>query len=300
MQANTKIGVAGMGRMGSAIARRLISQAQNVRVWNRTAERAKPLLTGGATWASSPKELAQQCDIVISILTDEAAISSVYSGPQGLLAGTKPEQLFIEMSTVRPGGPKDLGAKASQVGARFLECPVGGSVGPASEGKLIAFVGGESADLEDARSLLTMLCKRIEHVGDWGAGAITKLAVNLPLMVYWQTLSEALSLLKPLNLDPARIVDILSDTSGGPNMLKTRGPMIAKALAGTPDGSVSVDLSTMRKDLKAMLEQATQGQYRLPLAALTLKSIEEASGQGLAQADCTQLPVWWLRNGGKI
>ena len=295
-----QIGLAGTGKMGSAMARRLLASGHDVKVWNRNAARAQPVLDAGATWAASPRALAQACDTVITMLTDEAAIDAVYGGAEGLLSAPGAGRLYIDMSTVQPAKPQALGALVAVAGARFLECPVGGSVGPAAEGKLLGFVGGDAADLARARELLGVLCRRVEHVGGLGAGATMKLAINLPLMVYWQTLSEALSLLQPLGLEPARVVDILADTSGGPNMLKARGPMIAKALAGTADGSVSVDLATMSKDLRAMLAQAARGQVQLPLTALTLQTLERASAQGLAGADCTQLPVWWLKEGGRV
>jgi len=294
-----QIGLAGTGKMGSAMVRRLLACGHAVRVWNRTSARARPLLDAGATWAESPCALAQGCDIIITMLTDEPALDAVYDGSDGLLAAPLNGLLLMDMSTVSPAKPQALGPRVVAAGGRFLECPVGGSVGPAAEGKLLGFVGGDAQDLAHARELLGQLCRRVEHVGPWGAGATLKLAINLPLMVYWQTLSEALSLLQPLGLDPARVVDILADTSGGPNMLKTRGPMIAKALAGTADGTVSVDLATMCKDLRAMLAQGAAGHYRLPLTAATLQSLEQASAQGLAGADCTQLPVWWLQGAGK-
>jgi 3-hydroxyisobutyrate dehydrogenase len=291
------IGLAGTGKMGSAMARRLLACGQQVTVWNRNAARAQALLAAGALWADNPRALARRCDTVITMLTDEVALDAVYHGPDGLLSEPQADRLFIDMSTVQAAHAQALGARVQAAGGRFLECPVGGSVGPAAEGKLLGFVGGDAADLARAADLLGLLCRRVEHVGGLGAGATMKLAINLPLMVYWQTLSEALSLLQPLGLDPARVVDILSDTSGGPNMLKTRGPMIAKALAGTADGTVSVDLATMSKDLRAMLAQAAQNRVRLPLTALTLQSLEQASAQGLALTDCTQLPVWWLKSG---
>jgi len=294
-----QIALAGTGKMGSAITRRLLGCGHVVRVWNRTVARAQPLLAAGATWAATPRALVDGSDVVITMLTDDAALEGVYGGADGLLSGPLGGRLLIDMSTVPPAMPQALGARVVQAGGRFLECPVGGSVGPAAEGKLLGFVGGSADDLAAARELLAQLCRRVEHVGTWGAGATMKLAINLPLMVYWQTLSEALSLMQPLGLDPARIVDILADTSGGPNMLKTRGPMIAKALAGTADGSVSVDLATMCKDLRAMLAQGTAGHYRLPLAAATLQSMEQAAASGLAAADCTQLPVHWLKEAGK-
>ena len=126
-----------------------------------------------------------------------------------------------------------------------------------------------------------------------------KLAINLPLMVYWQTLGEALSLIEPQGLDPKRVVDILSDSSGGPNMLKVRGGMIAQALAGEGNGAVTVDVATMRKDVRTMLDFARSQRRRLPLTEETLRNFERAAGTGLDGADCAQLPVWWLREGGK-
>lgn len=292
-----KIGLAGTGKMGSALTRRLLSCGHSVTVWNRTAARAQPLLAAGAAWSDSPLALAQAHDVVITMLTDEAALEQVYGAANGLLAEPVAGRLFIDMSTVRPAMPQALGAQVEAAGARFLECPVGGSVGPAAEGKLLGFVGGDTQDLERARELLNQLCRRVEHVGAWGAGATMKLAINLPLMVYWQTLSEALLLMQPLGLDPARLIDILADTSGAPAMLKGRGPMIARALAGTGDGTVSVDLATLSKDLRSMVAQAASQQRSLPLTALTLQTFERACEQGLAAADCTQLPAWWLRAG---
>jgi 3-hydroxyisobutyrate dehydrogenase len=292
------IGIAGTGKMGSAMARRLLGQGHQVTVWNRTPERAQQLVAHGASVSTSAAALAADAPIVISMLTDEAALDAVYFGSAGLLARAAPGRLFIDMSTVRPAKQQEVGARVRSSGASYLECPVGGSVGPATEGKLLGFVGGAAEDLEAAREVLQTLCRRVEHVGELGAGATMKLAINLPLMVYWQTLSEALSLLQPLGLDPARVVDILADTSGGPNMLKVRGPMIAQALAGQP-GPVSVNVATMRKDLQAMIDQAAHRAMRLPLTEQTLQTFERAAAAGLDQADCTQLPVWWLAGAGR-
>jgi 3-hydroxyisobutyrate dehydrogenase len=293
------IGIAGTGKMGTAIAKRLLALGHQLTVWNRTAQRAQPLLDQGAAWAGTPADLVRAVPIVITMLTDEAALDDVYFGGQGLLAGSVQDKLLIDMSTVKPAKPQEVGARVRAKGARYLECPVGGSVGPASEGKLLGFVGGAAQDLERARELLSLLCRRVDHVGELGAGATMKLAVNLPLMVYWQTLSEALSLLQPLGLEPARIVEIFAESSGGPNMLKVRGPLIAKALSGDASAPVSVNVATMRKDLRSMLDQAASQNYRLPLTALTLQTFEQASAAGLDAADCTQLPVWWLHQAGQ-
>lgn len=293
-----RIGIAGTGKMGGTIARRLASLGHEVSVWNRTRARAEPLLQEGIAWAETPRALAEGAELVITLLTNAEAIDAVYSGPDGLFSAPVAGKLFLEMSTVAPAKQQEMASKAAQVQACYLESPVGGSVGPAKEGKLIAFVGGAGEDVARARPVLDQLCKRVEHVGPHGAGETMKLAVNLPLMVYWQTLGEALSLVQPLGLDPQRVIDILSDSSGGPNMLKVRGGMIAKALGGEKQPA-TVDVATMRKDVRAMLEEARSHGRSLPLTEATLVNFDRASARGLDAADCSQLPVWWLAEGGK-
>src|SRR5438128_4978913 len=122
------VGIAGLGKMGAAMAQRLIEVGHRVTVWNRTPGKAKPLTDAGATLAATPAELASAAEAVITILTDAAAIEAVYGGPVGLLAGEVREKLFIEMSTVQPATPVALAAKVRAAGAAFVECPVGGTV----------------------------------------------------------------------------------------------------------------------------------------------------------------------------
>jgi 3-hydroxyisobutyrate dehydrogenase len=294
------IGIAGTGKMGTAIGKRLLATGHRLTVWNRSPERTRELIELGATQADSPRDLVSKVDAVITMLTDGPALDRVYFGADGLLSGPVASQLMIDMSTVSPAKQQEIGARVAAAGATYVECPVGGSVGPAQEGKLLGFAGGSADDLARAQPLLEKLCRRVEHVGPLGAGATMKLAINLPLMVYWQTLGEALSLIQSLNLDPERVIDILSDTSGAPSMLKVRGPMIAQALAGDKNSKVTVNVSTMRKDLRAMLDQAGRQNYQLPLTALALQCFDRAADNGLDSADCTQLPVWWLGEGGKV
>jgi 3-hydroxyisobutyrate dehydrogenase len=294
-----KLGIAGTGKMGTAIARRLLSLGHEVTVWNRTQERAQPLLKDGAKWAATPAAVTAASEAVITILTDAKALDDVYFAADGLLAQGAQGKLFIEMSTVPPAKQQEMGPRVKAKGASYVECPVGGTTGPAAQGKLFGFAGGDAQDLERAKELLGQLCRRVEHVGGYGDAARMKLAINLPLMVYWQALGEALSLIQPLGLDPARVVDILADTSGGPNLLKVRGPAIAQALGGQDVGPASFDLASMRKDVKTMLEQGLAQHYRMPVTEQTLKVFDAALGAGMKDADCTQLPVWWLREAGK-
>src|SRR5690349_20689314 len=121
-----RIGIAGTGKMGSAIARRLASLGHAVRAWNRTRARAEPLLQEGLGWAATPRELAHASEIVISMLTDGEALDAVYSGPDGLFSARGSGTLFIDMSTVPPARQQAMARRAAEAGAAYLECPVGG------------------------------------------------------------------------------------------------------------------------------------------------------------------------------
>src|SRR3954463_13478542 len=181
-----KIGVCGTGRMGSSIAQRLMALGHQVGVWNRDARKTKPLTESGAKLFSSPADLVEGCDTVVVMLLNDAATEAVYRGPSGILTAKLAGKLVIDMSTVRPDTMTSIGTAVASQGAAFVECPVGGSTAPAKEGKLFGLAGGSKADLARAMPVLEQLCRRIEHVGELGAGATMKLAVNLPLLVYWQ------------------------------------------------------------------------------------------------------------------
>jgi 3-hydroxyisobutyrate dehydrogenase len=287
------IGIAGIGKMGATIAQRLMEAGHKVSVWNRSAGKVKPLADAGAAVAGTPADLAGSAATVITILTDAAAIDAVYNGPNGLLSGDVRGKLFIEMSTVRPETEAELAAKVRAKGAALVECPVGGSTGPARQGKLIGLMGAEPADAARAKPILDQLCRRLEHCGPVGAGSVMKLTINMPLMIYWQALGEALALCRPLNLDPARIMDLLSDTSGGPNVLKVRGPAIAHMLKTGEGGTVTFDVESAIKDLRTMLGEGKARGVELPLVEKTLACYEETRQKYSGAAEVSAVSVHW-------
>lgn len=287
-----KVGIAGIGKMGAAIASRLASVGHDVTVWNRTPDKARAT---GLKVAETPADLAAASEIVISILADAAAVNSVYAQMTPAMKG----KLFVEMSTVRPEVPKALAGKVRAAGGAFIECPVGGTTGPAKDGKLFGFVGGEPADVAKAKPVLDQMCRRVEHIGPVGAGARMKLAINLPLLVYWQALGEALSLVRDLNVEPARLMDILADTSGAASMMKARAPVVAAALGGK-EPNVTSNIDTMRKDLSQMLAEARALGWEAPVTQRALECFEYASKAGLGAKDCVMLPVNWSAKPQKL
>lgn len=295
-----KVGVCGTGRMGSPIAQRLMAAGHEVGVWNRNRAKTKPLTDAGAKLFASPAELVEACDVTIVMLLNDAATEAVYRAPNGILKARLAGKLVIDMSTVRPDTMKSNGLSVLQQGAAFVECPVGGSTGPAKEGKLLGLVGGSKADVARAMPIMEQLCRRIEHVGELGAGSMMKLAVNLPLLVYWQALGEALTICKPLNLPADRLIDILSDTSGTPTAMKGRGPVIAKVLAGAPLGEAAFGLNAAKKDLACAVQFGASIHAELPVTASALACYEEAEAAGLGDADATAVSTRWIQRKGKL
>src|SRR3954462_7733046 len=280
--------------MGAAMAARLMEVGHTLAVWNRSPEKAKPLIEAGAKLAATPEDLTKHSDILITMLTDANAIDHVYNGEHGLLAGDTHEKLFIEMSTVRPEVQMALAKVVRARGARFVECPVGGTTGPARQGKLFGFMGAEPGDADLARPVLDQLCRRLEHVGPVGSGALAKFTINMPLMIYYQALGEALAMARPLGLEPERLMDLIADSSGGPTMLKTRGPTIAKMMSGE-ETPVTFDIAGCVKDLQSMQAEARARGLSLPLVQLTLACMEESAAKGLASKEAAAHSVYWAR-----
>jgi len=291
------VGIAGVGRMGAAIAAHLTEIGHAVTVWNRTPQKVKPLVDAGAKTAKTPAELAAQVEAVVTILTNSEALSSVYEGASGLLAADARGKLFIEMSTVQPHDEVALAGKVRAKGGIFVECPVGGTVGPARQGKLLGVAGGTKEDFERAKPLLDQMCRRVELVGPVGAGASMKLALNLPLLVYYQALAEAYVLCRHLKLDNTWLMEFLSDTSGGPNVLKNRGPAIASALNGKDPGAANFDIDLIRKDLATMLAEAKARGTSLPLVERALSIYDDAARAGWGKRDGAWLPAYWPSRG---
>jgi 3-hydroxyisobutyrate dehydrogenase len=295
-----RIGIAGVGRMGGNIGARLMEVGHELVVWNRSADKVKPLAQAGARVAKTPAELASSADAIITILTDAAAIDAVYHGPQGLLSGDVRGKLFIEMSTVPPDVEVALAEKVHGKGAAFVECPVGGSTAPAREGKLLGLIGGEAADVARARPIIDQMCRRALHGGSVGSGAILKLTVNMPLMIYWQALGEALAMCSSLRVDPAELLDFLTETSGAANVLKIRKVPIVAKMKGERPAPATFDINGGIKDIQAMLAEADRRGIELPVLRQTLSCYEEAKRHSGGEGEISAgVAVYWANRGPK-
>ena len=289
-----KIGIAGTGRMGTAIARRLLEKGNDVRVWNRTVDNAHDARAAGARWTPTLGELANDSEIVITFLLDDAAIERVYLGADGLLVDRVKGRLFVDMSTVSPGIHDLIAPAVAWRNAAFVECPVSGSIPTAQSGQLVGFAGGAATDFARAEPVLAQLCRRVEHVGPLGTGVRMKLAANLLLTVFWQALGESLSLVDTSTLDAARAIDLLADSNIGAAILRMRGPQIVAAMNGDTPGAPAFDVDTMRKDLQYMAQEAAARGRSLPLGDRTLECFDRASREGNGDIDSVAYPAYWI------
>jgi 3-hydroxyisobutyrate dehydrogenase len=266
-------------------------------VWNRSPDKLQALVGAGAAAAKTPSELASRSEAVLTLLTDAAAIDAVYNGASGLLAGDVAGKLFIEMSTVQPATELALAEKVRRKGAAFVECPVGGTTGPARQGQLIGLLGAEPADAARVEPLLRQMCRRLEHCGPVGAGSTMKLAINLPLMVSWQAFGEAFALTRDLGIDPERLLGLFTDISAATNAIKARAAMIAAELKGAGGGSVTFTIDSGAKDLRTMAAEGRARGLELPLTERAAECFEEAARSGWGGRDGSAVTAYWSKRG---
>jgi 3-hydroxyisobutyrate dehydrogenase len=293
-----KIGLCGTGKMGSAMAEHLMNEGHDVRVWNRTRERARPLLDKGAEWAETPAAMVGQTDAIVVMVYDDAAARSVYEGEGGLAGAGLSGKLVIEMSTIRPETVRGLAELVESKGGAFVECPVGGTVQPAREGQLLGMVGGSPDAVERARPILDQLCKLHRHVGPVGSGAAMKLAVNLPLAIYWEALGEAMSIAEAWGIDRETAGELLANSSGAIPAAKARIPPMLKVVEGSEPAPSAFALEGMVKDLGLMEHVAKQAGLEAPLVAAARACYEKAVADGWGGHDASMMPAWRVGSNG--
>ena len=284
------IGIVGLGKMGRPIAERLNETGQSLLVWNRTKDRAVGL--ADAEIAASPADVAARSSLVLSVMANDAAIEAVYFGDEGLLAHPLAGTVIVEMCTTSPERARALEVAVTDTGGRFLECPVGGTIGPARKGQLLGLAGGSAETFEAAQPVLDLITRRLEHLGPAGSGAAMKLAINLPLMVYWCALGEALGLVLDRGIDPTKALDILADSSGAIGAAKMRVPPITRMLVEGDPGSANFALATGLKDMRLMEALADENGRRHEVISAARARAEAALGAGFAELDCSMLAAF--------
>jgi 2-hydroxy-3-oxopropionate reductase len=253
-----RVGFIGLGVMGKPMAGNLLAAGQELVVHNRSSAAVGELVSSGAESAGSPREVAEACEVVMTMLPDSDAVRSVVLGKDGVLAGVREGSLLIDMSTIHPEASLEIASAAAKTGAVTLDAPVsGGDVG-ARDATLSIMVGGDAAAFVRARPLLEVLGQRIVHVGGDGAGQIVKACNQLVVAVTIAAVSEALVLGSKAGVDPANILDVL-----GGGLAQNRVMEMRRRNFLEHDFAPGFRIDLHHKDLDIALE--TGGAYGVPL-----------------------------------
>ena len=274
-----KLGIAGLGRMGVPMAKNLINAGFNVQVWNRNPKRSISFATEmHCQIAQTPESLAASCNIVITMLADDAASKNVYFGESGLLKGKK-AMVFIEMSTVSPNWIKRLQSQSSR--AIVVDAPVSGATQAAQAGKLMIMVGGSDSIVQPLLPIFEALGEKIIILGQQSAGATMKLAINSVIHSLNQATAESLNLAQAAGIDLPLAYEALESSAACAPMLRYRKPIYLDEHAH----QVMFTVGLAAKDVDLATRLAHTLNVQMPQAELNLGILNQANQNGYAQRD---------------
>jgi 3-hydroxyisobutyrate dehydrogenase len=273
---NTRLGFIGIGNMGSRMARRLLGHGYPLAAYNRSREAAEALVKYGATVAESIAELASKADVILSSLTNDDAVKSVYADPAGVFAHVRRGSAVIEMSTVLPATSRQLYQLSREAGVRFLDSPVSGSTPSAEAGTLTVFCGGDEELFQAAQPIFNAIAGQSFYLGDNGSGTAMKLVANTLLGVGMQAIAESVALGQKEGLDRHRLLEVLSHTAV---ISPAHLGKLSRADAG--DYSPQFAIRLMNKDFGLVLETAAAAKVPMPAtaAAFQMNVAQFAEGQ---------------------
>lgn len=275
-----RVAVLGLGLMGSGMAHNILKAGHALTVYNRTRAKAEPFAEQGATIADTPREAAQNAEIVVCMVADDTASRAVWLGDDGALAGAQPGTMLIESSTLSSGWVRELAELATARGCDFLDAPVRGSKPQAEAGDLNFLVGGDAAVLDRARPVLEVMGRRIDHLGPTGSGAIMKLINNLMGGVQIAALAEGLLLAERGGLDMNQVIPLIINGAPGSPIVKGKAARIVAR-----DYHTEFALRWMHKDLSYALNEAMAEDVPMPTLAAAREIYRLAMARGHADDD---------------
>jgi 3-hydroxyisobutyrate dehydrogenase-like beta-hydroxyacid dehydrogenase len=275
-----KVGMIGLGEMGTAFVRRLHLAKREVVGYNRTKAKAEPLIKEGMFFATTPREVVEQCDIILCMVTDDAAIAAVTEGPDGALAALGPGKIFVEMSTISPAHVRHLGEHVAKTGATLLDAPVSGSQVSVEQGKLLIMVGGDEAAFKKAEPVLLDIGPKVQLIGKIGQAKVLKIAINLQLAVQMLALSEGILLAEKSGIARDAAYAAMANSAIASPMIGYRGGFVLKM----PEPAMFA-VTMQQKDMKLALELGRQVEVPLPTTSVANEMLTAARGMGYAKED---------------
>jgi 3-hydroxyisobutyrate dehydrogenase-like beta-hydroxyacid dehydrogenase len=277
-----RVGFIGLGDMGQGIVPRLLEAGHHVTGWNRTPEKATPLLELGMEWAGTPREAAAMAEVVLSIVTDARAVEAVAFGDDGIVSGLAPESVYADMSTIDPDASRRLGAAFAEAGKVMLDAPLSGSPISLEQNKASVMVGGDPSAYERIRPVLEAIGPSVTYIGASGMAMQMKVAINLCLIVEMVAFSEAVALAEKGGVDRAVAVDAMLKSVVASPVMGYRGPFILEG--GMPEKPLA-DVTLQQKDMLLALDLGRRQGSPVPLAAAANEMLNACHGLGLSHRD---------------
>jgi 3-hydroxyisobutyrate dehydrogenase-like beta-hydroxyacid dehydrogenase len=276
----SKLGFVGLGVMGGGIAKRLLGAGHDVVGYNRTAAKAQWLVDLGLRLADSPRQVAEESDVVFSMVTNTKALSANTDGPDGILAGLRPGKIYVDSTTGTPEGSRELAERVAEIGAVMLDAPVSGSVSTLEEGKLSIMVGGDEGAFAQVEPILRDIGPTVTRIGDNGQALLMKIAINLSLHVQMVAFSEGVLLAEKDGIPREVAVEAMLNSVIASPMIKYRGPMILEQ----PE-EAWFNVNMMQKDMNLALEAGRKLDVPMPTTAVSNELLTAARGMGLEEYD---------------
>lgn len=274
------IGFIGLGIMGSRMAANVLKTDVNLTVHNRSKDKANPLLEQGAQWADSPKDMAQNNEIIITMLSTPEVVKETALGSQGFLDHLVEGSIWIDSSTVNPSFSREMAQEAAQRNIIFLDAPVAGTKGPAEKGELLFLVGGEASTIEKCNILFEAMGKKHIHLGEVGRGASMKMLINQLLAQSMLAFTEAMALGQAMGLAETALFNVLLATPITPAFLDVLRPRLE---SGNYDPNFP--LKWMHKDLQLITQTGYEHGVPMPSLNATKETFALAKQQGLEDED---------------
>ena len=290
------IGFVGLGAMGAGIVPRLMAAGHTVIGFNRSKDKAAPLIKSGMRWAATPRETAAASEIVFSIVTDAAAVRAVALGDDGVIAGLKPPGIYIDMSTIAPDASRAVSAAFADTGLVMLDAPISGSPVTLNQGNAALMVAGDKAAFEKVEPVLRAIGPKVTYIGASGLAVQMKIAVNLLLMVEVIAFGEAVALAEKGGVAREIAVDAVLKSVAASPVLGYRGPFI---LEGKMPAVPLADVTLQQKDMLLALELGRRLGSPVPLAAAANEMMNACRGLGIDHRDFVTAHEVYRRLGGQ-
>jgi 3-hydroxyisobutyrate dehydrogenase-like beta-hydroxyacid dehydrogenase len=268
--------------MGQGIVPRLLAAGHHVVGWNRTADKARPLLELGMEWAETPREVAKGADVVLSIVTDAAAVEAVALGEDGIVSGLTPDGIYADMSTIDPDASRRIATAFAAAGLTMLDAPLSGSPISLEQDKASVMVGGDPAAFARVRPVLEAIGPTVTYIGASGMAVQMKVAINLCLIVEMVAFSEAVALAEKGGVDRAVAVDAMLKSVVASPVMGYRGPFI---LEGNMPDKPLANVTLQQKDMLLALDLGRRQGSPVPLAAAANEMLNACHGLGLSHRD---------------